>query len=167
MTTPPEEHPVVRLERTIPATPHSVYRAWLEPDLVRRWMAPGNLQAARVEIDERVGGHYRIWHAESSSDVGGFDAELLELVPDQRIVWRWGFVGPKRSEGPTYDSRLSITLLDAPGGATTLTLVHERLDSLAAALPDVADGVGRGWNDVLDQLIVALSSRQDASNPRE
>src|SRR5207253_4248507 len=30
---------IVRLERTISAPPHSVYRAWLEPDLVRRWMA--------------------------------------------------------------------------------------------------------------------------------
>ena len=93
------EHAVVRLERLIPAAPHQVYRAWLDPDLLQRWLAPGGLEVRRVEIDERVGGHYRVWQAASGSDVGGFDCELLELVPDQRIVFRWGFAGPARSDG--------------------------------------------------------------------
>ena len=75
MTPMTAEHTVVRLERTIPAPPHKVYRAWFDPDLLRRWLAPGGLEVKRVEIDERVGGHYRIWQADSDSDVGGFDCE--------------------------------------------------------------------------------------------
>jgi hypothetical protein len=38
------------------------------------------------------------------TDAGGFDSELVELVPDGRIVWRWGFVGSQRREGPAFDS---------------------------------------------------------------
>jgi uncharacterized protein YndB with AHSA1/START domain len=142
----------VRLQRTIAAAPDRVYRAWLEPDLLARWMAPGALEVTRAEVDERVGGHLRIWHAGADGDVGGFEAELLELVPGERIVFRWGFVGPDRLAGPTYDSLLTITLREAPDGATELTLVHERLDELAAALPDVADNVGQGWELALDKL---------------
>jgi uncharacterized protein YndB with AHSA1/START domain len=142
----------VRLQRTIAAPPDRVYRAWLDPDLLARWMAPGALDVTRAEVDERVGGHFRIWHASVDGDVGGFEAELLELVPGERIVFRWGFVGPDRLAGPTYDSLLTITLREAPDGATELTLVHERLDELAAALPDVADNVGRGWELALDKL---------------
>lgn len=142
----------VRLQRTIPAPPDRVYRAWLDPDLLARWMAPGALDVTRAEVDERVGGHFRIWHASADGDVGGFEAELLELVPGERIVFRWGFVGPDRLAGPTYDSLLTITLREAPDGGTALTLVHERLDELAAALPDVADSVGRGWELALDKL---------------
>jgi uncharacterized protein YndB with AHSA1/START domain len=142
----------VRLQRSIAAPPDRVYRAWLEPDLLARWMAPGALDVTRAEVDERVGGHFRIWHASAEGDVGGFEAELLELIPGERIVFRWGFVGPDRLAGPTYDSLLTITLREAPDGATELTLVHERLDELAAALPDVADNVGRGWELVLDKL---------------
>jgi uncharacterized protein YndB with AHSA1/START domain len=142
----------VRLQRTIPAPPDRVYRAWLDPDLLARWMAPGALDVTRAEVDERVGGHFRIWHASADGDVGGFEAELLELVPGERIVFRWGFVGPDRLAGPTYDSLLTITLREAPDGGTALTLVHERLDELAAALPDVADNVGRGWELALDKL---------------
>ena len=142
----------VRLQRTIAAPRDRVYRAWLDPDLLARWMAPGALDVTRAEVDERVGGHFRIWHAGPEGDVGGFEAELLELVPGERIVFRWGFVGPDRLAGPTYDSLLTITLREAPDGATELTLVHERLDELAAALPDVADNVGRGWEAALDKL---------------
>lgn len=142
----------VRLQRSIAAPPDRVYRAWLEPDLLARWMAPGALEVTRTEVDERVGGHFRIWHASAEGDVGGFEAELLELIPGERIVFRWGFVGPDRLAGPTYDSLLTITLREAPDGATELTLVHERLDELAAALPEVADNVGRGWEAALDKL---------------
>ena len=149
---PDPKNPVVRLERTIAAPPHKVYRAWLEPDLLRRWLAPGGLEVARLEIDERVGGRFLVWHAEAGTDVGGFECELLELVPDRRIVFRWGFVGPARGDGPKYDSLLTVTLREAPGGGTTLTLVHERLGELRAAMPRVADQVMRGWEMVLDKL---------------
>jgi uncharacterized protein YndB with AHSA1/START domain len=145
------EH-AVRLERTIPAPPHKVYRAWLDPELLRRWLAPGGLEVDRVEVDERVGGHFRVWQADSGTDAGGFECELLELAPDRRIVFRWGFVGPGRTAGPVYDSLLTVTLREAPGGGTALTLVHERLEELAAAMPHVAGNVGPGWEMVLDKL---------------
>jgi len=154
--TPETKFPAVTLQRTIPAPPREVYRAWLEPELLRRWMAPGGLEVKRAEVDARVGGHLRIWHADAGSDVGGFDCEIVELVPNQRLVFRWGFVGPDRT-GPVYDSRLTIMLEAAPGHATALTLVHERLDALAAALPDVAKNVELGWNLALDNLILAVT----------
>jgi len=156
--TPKAKHPAVRLERTIPAPPNEVYRAWLDPDLLRGWLAPG-FDVKRIEIDERVGGFFRVWHARAGIDAGGFDCEILELVPDRRIVFRWGFVGPERRKGPAYDSLLTVTLREAPQGKTALILVHERLDDLAAGMPDAADNVENGWELVLDQLAVLLGER--------
>ena len=147
----------VRLERTIPATPHQVYRAWLEPELLQRWMAPGGIEVTRAEVDGRPGGHYRIWHADAGTEIGGFDCEVLELVPDERLVFRWGFVGPDRAAGPSYDSLLTVTLRAAAGGGTVLTLVHERLGALAAAMPQVAANVGPGWGSALDKLPAAVA----------
>jgi uncharacterized protein YndB with AHSA1/START domain len=151
------EHAVVRLQRTISAPPERVYRAWLEPQLLQRWMAPGSMQVARVEVDERVGGYYRIWQESAGGDVGGFDCELLELLPSERIVWRWGFVGPERTDGPTFDSRLTVTLRAVPGGSTELTLVHEHLDTLRHAMPDVAESVDPGWAAALDKLAATVN----------
>src|ERR1700722_14720942 len=111
------EAPAVTWPRFIPATPHQVYRSWLEPDLLRRWLAPGELQVIRIEVDERVGGSFRVWQGSpDGAGAGGFECELLELVPDERLVFRWGFVGPERSKGPVFDSVLTITLTDAPNG---------------------------------------------------
>jgi uncharacterized protein YndB with AHSA1/START domain len=138
----------VRLQRTIAAKPAQVYRAWLDPALLAQWMNPGSpADGVRAEVDERVGGHFRIFTA----DGGGFDAELLELVPDRRISYRWGFVGPDRRNGPVFDSVLTVTFDDTEAG-TLLTLVHERLDALAAAMPDVAGQVETGWTRALDNL---------------
>jgi uncharacterized protein YndB with AHSA1/START domain len=150
------EHPTVRLERIVPASPARVYRAWLEPELIRLWLAPSGLEVTRVEVDERVGGHYRIWQQGVGGNAGGFECELLELVPDQRIVFRWGFVGPERSAGPVYDSLLTLTLEDVPGGATKLTLVHERLEALRSAMPDVAENVEVGWKMALGNLATSI-----------
>lgn len=107
---------------------------------------------SRAEVDERPGGRFRIWQTDPSGDAaGGFDCELVELVPDERIVLEWGFVGPQREAGPSFDSRVTITLREVAGG-TELTLVHERLEALAAAMPEVAENVSVGWEMALDNL---------------
>jgi len=149
--------PAVRLERVIPAPPREVYRAWLDPALLRQWMTPG-FDVKRAEVDARLGGHLRIWHADAGSDVGGFECEIVELVPHERIVFRWGFVGPERAAGPVYDSLLTITLQAAKDNATTLTLLHERLDDLATAMPHAADKVEFGWALVLEKLALVLEA---------
>jgi uncharacterized protein YndB with AHSA1/START domain len=150
--------PTVHLERTFDAPPARVFGAWLDPALVGRWMAPGDFGVVRVEIDARVGGYFRVWHTGAGGDAGGFESEILDLVPDERLVLRWGFVGPERVEGPVYDSLLTVTFRPSPAGGTVLTLVHERLDALAAALPAVADGVAAGWDSVTSNLATLLRS---------
>jgi uncharacterized protein YndB with AHSA1/START domain len=149
---------VIRLERVIAASPQQVYRAWLEPELVRQWMAPGHFETVKAEIDERPGGHYRIWQVSGGASVGGFESRILELDPSRRIVWQWGFVGPQRSEGPVYDSVLTVTLRETPEGTTVLTLVHERLDDLVAAMPEVGEKVSAGWDNILGKLAVLVES---------
>ncbi|GIF18466.1 uncharacterized protein YndB with AHSA1/START domain [Actinoplanes tereljensis] len=144
----------VRREITLPAPASAVYRAWLEPEILRRWLAPGSSECTRAEVDERVGGSFRIWQEQDGRPIGGFDAEILELVPDRRIVWRWGMTGPESEQ--MFDSTLTVTLEDTPDGGTQLRLTHERLDQLAAAMPEVAAQFGAGWEDVLHKLAVVV-----------
>lgn len=163
MTTTEDAYPAIRLERVLPAPAHRLYRAWLDPGLIRRWLAPGSYEVTRAEVDERPGGSYRVWQADAGASVGGFECEILELVPDQRIVWRWGFAGPQRTDGPVYDSLLTVTLAGRPDGTTALTLLHQRLGDLAAALPQVADMVRAGWDNVLGKLAAAAAADMTAA----
>jgi uncharacterized protein YndB with AHSA1/START domain len=159
MSSTTEPPATVRLTRTIPATPAEVYAAWLDPGTLRRWMAPNGFENAGAEVDARVGGSYRIWHTQDGVDRGGFESELLELVPDERIVFLWGFVGPERVADPALDSRLTITLHGVPGG-TELTLLHERLDAIDAAMPGIAAGAATGWAQALDKLAALVVVRE-------
>ena len=143
----------VELQRTIPAPPARVYRAWLDPELLVQWAAPVEYDAVRVEVDERVGGHYRCWHVDAQGqDVGGFDCEILELVPDERIVLRWNFVGPERRPLAEATSRLTIALRPVPPDACELSLIHDRVDGLERALPGMTDAIHRGWSGTLVRL---------------
>ncbi|MBT2212576.1 SRPBCC domain-containing protein [Actinomadura sp. NEAU-AAG7] len=162
MTTPTGT--AVRIERTIPAPPAQVYRAWLDPEVLRRWFAPSGWEAVRVEVDERVGGHLRAWHLDPQENLdpqeqaGGPECRIVELVPDERIVLDWWFVGPTREIERDQASRLTVTLR-AVGDGTHLTLVHDRLDGLAAALPEVARNVEAGWTGTLGRLATTMAAR--------
>ena len=148
----------VRLQRTIAASPAEVYRAWLDPELIGRWLYTRDRSGARAEVDERVGGRYSVWQFEADgTEAGGMEAEILELVPDERLVFDWRFVGPDRDAGPAYDTRLTVTFRPVEDG-TELTVVHERLESLRAGMPDVAEQVDAGWGMALDKLPSALAA---------
>jgi uncharacterized protein YndB with AHSA1/START domain len=153
----PMQETVVRIERSISAAPERVYRAWLDPGLIGRWMAPGDLRVSDVHIEERVGGRYRISQADAGGERGGFDCEIAELVPNERIAFRWGFFGPEGID--QYDSLLTVSFREAPDGTTSLLLVHERLEQLSSAMPDVAAKVELGWGLALDKLPAALVDR--------
>ena len=156
MTPRPDPSSTVRLERLLPAAPDQVYRAWLDPDILLRWFAPEGFSPAGVEVDERVGGRLAVWHAGADGeDLGGAECEIVDLVPAERIVLRWTFVGRDRVVEPDHASLLTVTLRPA-GAGTLLTLVHDRLDGLGAAMPDVAGQVENGWSGTLDRLDAAL-----------
>jgi uncharacterized protein YndB with AHSA1/START domain len=143
----------VHVRRTIAATPDRVYRAWLDPPLMARWLAPAGFTVRKAEIDERVGGRVRLWHADGAgNDVGGAEAEIVELVPGERIVLHWQFVGPDRATDPALATRLTVTFTATPGG-TQLDLTHDRLDGLRDRDPHIAEQVGPGWESALDALV--------------
>lgn len=145
--------PAVERTVTIHAPPARVYRAWLDGETVQRWMGPGHFRARKVEIEERIGGRYRVYHGDDDGIQGGFDGRILEMEPNKRLVFDWAFfMGTDPDDAVRYDSRLTIDLTPAPGGATRLRLLHEKLDALYADRPDIAEKVGVGWEDVLEKL---------------
>jgi uncharacterized protein YndB with AHSA1/START domain len=146
----------VRINRTIAAAPERVYRAWLDPELLRRWIAPYDRVVTHAEVEERPGGRFAIYQEGEGASIGGMESEIVELEPNRRIVFNWRFVGPQREIEPGLDSRLTITFEPVAEG-TELTLVHERLDAFAAAHPEIAPLIETGWGAVLDKLPAALS----------
>ena len=78
----------VLVKRSFDAPVKLVWRAYMEPDLMRRWCGvhPGWSMPV-CEMDMRVGGKYRWrWRSDEDGQEFGFTGEVLEVVPHVRIV---------------------------------------------------------------------------------
>ena len=78
----------VLVKRSFDAPVKLVWRAYVEPDLMRRWCGstPGWSMPV-CEMDMRVGGQYRWgWRSDESGQEFGFTGEVLEVVPHAKIV---------------------------------------------------------------------------------
>jgi uncharacterized protein YndB with AHSA1/START domain len=77
----------VRLLRVFTAPPERVYRAFLDPAALAKWLPPDGLTCTVHELDARVGGRYRMSFTNfSGGHAHSFGGTYLELVPGQRIV---------------------------------------------------------------------------------
>ncbi len=78
----------VLVKRSFDAPVKLVWRAYMEPDLMRRWCSglPGWSMPV-CEMDMRGGGQYRWrWRSDENGQEFGFTGEVLEVVPHARIV---------------------------------------------------------------------------------
>lgn len=83
---PSDTEVLVRRSFDAPAT--LVWRAYMEPDLMRRWCGstPGWSMPV-CEMDMRVSGRYHWrWRSDENGMEFGFTGEVLEVVPHAKIV---------------------------------------------------------------------------------
>lgn len=76
----------VRLHRVIRAPAERVYRAFLDPDALAKWMPPNGFTGKVHQIDPKVGGAYKMSFTNfSTGQTHAFGGKYLELVPNERI----------------------------------------------------------------------------------
>ena len=76
----------IRLHRVFKTTPERLYKAFLDPDALVKWMAPHGFTAKVHQLDARVGGTYKMSFTNfSTGSSHSFGGEYLELVPNARI----------------------------------------------------------------------------------
>jgi len=76
----------VRLQRVLRATPERIYRAFLDPDAMAKWLPPNGFTGRVHHMDAKVGGGYRMSFTNfTTSQSHSFGGEYLELVPNERI----------------------------------------------------------------------------------
>ncbi|MBI3131141.1 MAG: SRPBCC family protein [Acidobacteria bacterium] len=76
----------VRLHRVLRATPERVYRAFLDPEAMVKWLPPHGFTGRVHHLEARVGGTYRMSFTNfSTGHSHAFGGTYLELVPNERI----------------------------------------------------------------------------------
>jgi len=126
------------LEQRIQAPPADVYAYLTDADLWKRW------QGADATLDPHVGGVFSILMANGMNARG----EFLELVPERRVVFTWGWIGYENL--PPGSSTVEIDLR-ADGDATLLVLTHR------AVPDDEVPPQQAGWRHYLPRLAMVAA----------
>lgn len=86
----------VKLHRIFSAPPERVYKAFLDPDAIVKWMPPHGFTAKLHQMDATVGGSYRMSFTNfSTGTIHSFDGTYAELIPNQRIRYFDRFDNPE------------------------------------------------------------------------
>ena len=139
----PDTTNTVRLHRVLRAPAERVYRAFLDPDAMTKWLPPHGFTGRVHEMDARVGGGYRMsftnFNTGKSESFGG---EYVELTPHERIRYTDRFESP----GLPGEMRNTITFRTVACG-TEVEIVQE---GLPAVIP--VELCYLGWQESLAQL---------------
>jgi uncharacterized protein YndB with AHSA1/START domain len=130
----------IKLHRVLRATPERVYRAFLEPDALAKWLPPNGFTCKVHHLDPKVGGTYKMSFTNFTSGKGhSFGGKYVELVPNEKIRYTDKF------DDPNLPGEMSATItLKKVSCGTELNIVQE-------GVPDMipAEMCYLGWQDSL------------------
>ena len=131
------------LTRVINADPETVFRAWTDPEQLKRWSAPEGSEATHVETDPRVGGRYHIRMVNADGVAHNTTGLYQEVEFPRRLVytWRW-----QEEEHDVGETRVTVEFRDR-GGSTEVRLTHELFPNDDAKLAHE-----QGWSSCLNRL---------------
>ena len=133
----------VRLHRVLRASPEKVYRAFLDPDAMVKWLPPHGFTEKVHHMDARVGGSYKMSFTNFSTGQGhSFGGEYLELLPNERIR------NTDRFDDQNLPGVMQVTVSLTPVSCgTALSIVQE---GIPEAIP--LEACYLGWQESLTLL---------------
>lgn len=133
----------VRLHRVLKCSPERIYRAFLEPGALSRWLPPYGFICQVHELNPVVGGSFRATFTNfGTSGSHSFSGEYLELKPFESIRYYDQF------DNPDLPGRMNVSVfLRAVVCGTELAIVQE---GIPAAIP--TELCYLGWQESLEQL---------------
>jgi uncharacterized protein YndB with AHSA1/START domain len=133
----------IRLHRVLRATPERVYRAFLDPDALVKWVPPNGFTGKVHHMDARVGGSYKMSFTNFTTGKShAFGGEYLELVPHERIRYTDTFDDPNLPGA----MQVTITLKQVSCG-TEVNITQEGVPDLIPA-----EACYLGWQESLALL---------------
>jgi len=133
----------VRFHRVLRATPEKIYRAFLDPDAMAKWLPPHGFTGKVHQMDPRVGGTYKMSFTNFASGKShSFGGEYLELVPNERIRHTDKF------DDPNLPGEMQVTV------TFRKVLVGTEVNILQEGIPDVIppEACTLGWQESLTLL---------------
>jgi uncharacterized protein YndB with AHSA1/START domain len=141
--------PGLSLTRIFDAPREAVFRAWIDPAQIARWIGPRSIKAEVDKMDARPGGAYRIIMHGPTGETNTVQGAYRDLVPPERLVFSWAW--EDQAGRPQHETTVAISFR-AVGDKTEMTLRHDRFDSKEAR-----DNHDHGWTGSFDKLSEVLA----------
>ncbi|HBE81433.1 MAG TPA: SRPBCC family protein [Pyrinomonadaceae bacterium] len=149
----------VLVKRSFDAPAAMVWRAYMEPDLLRRWCTgPPNWSMPVCDMDMRVGGTYQWrWRNDEDGMEFGFTGDVLEVVPHAKIVHTQAFdpgnMGISMGGEPSI---ITVTFDEIDGITNVATTIKyaSQADRDAALATGMTDGMETSYTR-LDEVLSA------------
>ncbi len=141
ITEKPPGKPVLKLIRRFDAPQALVWRAWTEPEALKRWFGPDGGPVLLAEVDLRAGGRFRVAFQTEDGERHEVGGVYREVQAHDRLVFTWAWVST-----PERISQVTLLLRSVEGG-TELTLLHEKFFDL-----DARDRHVCGWTGSIEKL---------------
>ncbi len=139
----------VRLHRVLRAPPERVYRAYLDPDAMVKWLPPHGFTGKVHALDARVGGSYKMSFTNlATGQTHSFGGKYVELVPNERIRITDSFDDPSLP-----GEMLTTVTLKAVSCGTDFSVVQE---GIPEAIP--AEACYLGWQESLTLLALLVEA---------
>ena len=133
----------VKLHRVLRATPDRVYRAFIDPDAMSKWLPPNGFTGKVHSIEARVGGSYKMSFKNfTTGESHSFGGKFLELVPNERLRYTDRFDDPNLPG----EMQTTVTIKKVSVGVE-LNVVQE---GIPEAIP--AEACYLGWQESLTLL---------------
>jgi uncharacterized protein YndB with AHSA1/START domain len=144
----------LELTRLLEAAPEKVYRAWTEPELVKRWFAPRPWTTPHVELDVRPGGGLLFVLRSPEGEDMPHRGVYLEVVPGKRLVWTDAYSRAWEPSGKPFFT--AILTFEDEGGRTRYRAraLHWTVEDREA---HEKMGFHEGWGQCADQLEEVLA----------
>ena len=143
------------LTRLVPAPRDRLYRAWTEPELLKRWFAPLPYTTPVAELDVRVGGASLVVMRGPDGVEMPNRGVYLEVVPNARLVFTDAYTAAWVPSAKPFMTVI-LTFADEAGG----TRYTARARHWTAADRDAHEAMGfhEGWGLCADQLASLVAS---------
>ena len=85
----------IRLHRVLRTTPEKIYKAFLDPDAMAKWLPPNGFTGKVHQMDAKVGGTHKMSFTNfTTGNSHSFGGTYVELVPNERIRYTDKFDDP-------------------------------------------------------------------------
>ena len=134
----------VVMRRTFKAPVASVFRAWSDPSMAKRWSWGPGYDTVSIDLNCAAGGTWRQHiHDRNTGENWFFDGVFHEVVPNRKLVHTFHFRNDRGYDEPP--SLVTIEFVEH-GGSTEVVLTHTQLaDSKVKETT-------RGWEEIFEVM---------------